>query len=274
MNGERVPRKLQLAAGWLAIAALVELGLASVTLMAQTPTLSAMPADALPKFEVATIKPSKEDPEGRGFSFSIKGSRVTTTNTTVKELITFAYRLHKNQIVDGPDWLGTNRFDVDGVPDVAGRPNDKQFRMLFQRLLAERFKLVFHPDKKELSVYALTVGKNGAKLAKTVHSPNDPVDFHFHGLGALTVGNSTMRDFCDGMQAGVTDRPVVDRTGLTGRYDFNLNWTLDDSRATNDPNAPPGLFTAIQEQLGLKLQPAKALADVVVLDHVEKPEEN
>jgi uncharacterized protein (TIGR03435 family) len=250
------------------------LGLASVSLMAQTPTRQAMPVDASPKFEVATIKPSKEDPEGRGFSFSIKGSRVTTTNTTVKELITFAYRLNQKQIVDGPDWLGTDRFDVDGVPDVAGRPNDKQFRMLFQALLAERFKLVFHPGKKELSVYTLRLGNNGAKLAKTVHLPDDPVDFSFQGLGQLTVGNSTMRDFCDGMQAGVTDRPVVDQTGLTERYDFFLNWTLDDLRATNDTNALPGLFTAIQEQLGLKLQPAKALADVVVLDHVEKPEEN
>jgi uncharacterized protein (TIGR03435 family) len=260
--------------GWAALGALIGLGLWVGSLRAQTGTMQPMPADASPKFEVATIKPSKEDVEGQGFSISIQGSRVTTTNTTVKELIAFAYRLHEKQIVNGPDWLGTEKFDVDGRPDVAGTPNNKQFRMLFQTLLAERFKLVFHRDKKELSVYTLTVGKNGAKLAATVHQENDPVDFSFHGLGALTVGNATMRDFCEGMQAGAMDRPVVDQTGLTGRYDFSLNWTLDSLHATNDPNAPPGIFTAIQEQLGLKLQAAKAPAEVVLIDHVERPAAN
>ncbi len=233
-----------------------------------------MPEDVLPRFDVATIKPSKEDVEGRGFSFMIRGSHVMTVNTTVKNLIAFAYRLHPKQIVGGPDWLGTEKFDIDGVPDVAGRPNDKQFRMLFRALLTERFKLAFHHDTQELSVYSLTVAKDGPRLATTIHKPNDPVDFSFRKLGALSVANATMRDFCEGMQAGVADRPVVDQTGLTGRYDFTLNWTLDDLRAANDPNAPPGLFTAIQEQLGLKLQAAKAPADVTVIDHVEHPSEN
>ena len=233
-----------------------------------------MPEDASPRFDVATIKPSKEDVEGRGFSSMILGSHVITVNTTTKNLIAFAYRLHPKQIVGGPEWLGTDKFDIVGVPDVAGRPNDKQFRMLFQVLLTERFKLAFHHDTQELSVYSLTVAKDDPRLATTIHKPNDPVDFSFRKLGALSVANATMRDFCEGMQAGVTDRPVVDQTRLTGRYDFILNWTLDDLRAANDPSAPPGLFTAIQEQLGLKLQPAKAPADVTVIDHVEHPSEN
>jgi uncharacterized protein (TIGR03435 family) len=242
-----------------------------------------MAADAIPKFDVVTVKPS--DPNRPGKLFTIRGRHVMTINTTLNDIITFAYGLHAKQIVGAPAWFATDKFDIDGVPDVEGQPSSKQFKLLFQSVLTDRFKLTFHHDQKELSVYALTAGKSGPKMTETIHKPTDPVNFLFRGKpGALMVTNATMKDFCDGMQSAVMDKPVVDHTGLTARYDFNLNWTPDESQfesmggfkppATEDPNAPPALSTAMQEQLGLKFDAVKAPADVFVIDHVEKPSAN
>ena len=242
-----------------------------------------MAADAIPKFDVVTVKPS--DPNRPGKLFTIRGRHVMTINTTLNDIITFAYGLHAKQIVGAPAWFATDKFDIDGVPDVEGQPSSKQFKLLFQSVLTDRFKLTFHHDQKELSVYALTVGKSGPKMTETIHKPTDPVNFIFRGKpGALMVTNATMKDFCDGMQSAVMDKPVVDHTGLTARYDFNLNWTPDESQfesmggfkppATEDPNAPPALSTAMQEQLGLKFDAVKAPADAFVIDHVEKPSAN
>jgi uncharacterized protein (TIGR03435 family) len=241
-----------------------------------------MPANAVPKFDVVTVKPSNPDLPGKGFT--IRGRHVMTINTNLSDLITFAYNLHPRQLIGAPAWYVTDKFDIDGVPDVEGQPNLKQMKLLIQSVLADRFHLTFHHDQKELSVYALTVGKGGPKLTETSNQPNDPANFVFRKLGALLVTNSTMKDFCDGMQSAVMDKPVVDHTGLTARYDFNLNWTPDESQfvqmgarvppPTDDPAAPPSLYTAMQEQLGLKLDPVKANADVLVIDHVEKPSAN
>jgi uncharacterized protein (TIGR03435 family) len=243
----------------------------------------AMDPNAVPKFDVVTVKPS--DPSRPGKLFTIRGRHIMTINTNLNDIITFAYGLHAKQIVGAPAWFSTDKFDIDGVPDVEGQPSSKQFKMLFQSVLTDRFKLTFHRDEKELSVYALTVAKGGPKMTETIHKPSDPVNFIFRGKpGALMVTNSTMKDFCDGMQSAVMDKPVVDQTGLTARYDFNLNWTPDESQfetmggyrppATEDPNAPPALSTAMQEQLGLKFDATKASALVFVIDHVEKPSAN
>ena len=241
-----------------------------------------MPADAIPKFDVITIKPS--DPSRQGKGFTVRGRHVMTFNTNMNDLITFAYSLHVKQLVNAPAWFATDHFDLDGVPDVEGRPSAQQMRLLVQSALTDRFKLTFHHDKKELSVYALEIGKGGPKLTETIHQPADPRNFLFRKLGALMVTNSTMQDFCNGMQGAVMDKPVVDHTGLTARYDFNLNWTPDESQfeamggfkppSADDPNAPPALSTAMQEQLGLKFEATKAPADVLVIDHVEKPSAN
>jgi uncharacterized protein (TIGR03435 family) len=253
----------------------------------------AMAADAVPKFDVVTVKPS--DPNRPGKGFTIRGRHVMTINTNLNDLITFAYGLHAKQIIGAPEWFGTEKFDIDGVPDVEGRPNSKQMKLLIQSALTDRFKLTFHNDEKELSVYALVIGKAGPKLTATIHQPAEPVNFLYRNLGALMVTNATMKDFCDGMQGSAMDKPVVDHTGLTGRYDFTLNWTPDDSQflqmgvpkppppqagagapatPADDPNAPPSLSTAMQEQLGLKFESVRASAPVFVIDHVEKPSAN
>ena len=241
-----------------------------------------MAADARPKFDVVTVKPS--DPNRPGKLFTMRGRHILTINTTVNDMISMGYAVHVKQIVGAPEWFASEKFDIDGVPDVEGQPNSDQFKLLIQDALAQRFGLKFHHDKRELPVYALTVAKGGPKMNVTINKPTDPRNFLFRGLGKLMVTNSTMEDVCHGFQGAVMDKPVVDHTGLTDRYDFNLNWTPDQSQfaqmgaptapASEDPNAPPSLYTALQEQLGLKLESTKAQADVLVIDNAEKPSAN
>jgi len=244
-----------------------------------------MPPDANPSFDVATIKPSTPGRQGKGFGYD--GHHFRTINTNMNDLIAFAYGLHAKQIVDAPDWFGSDLFDIEGVPDVDGQPNQKQMQGMVQKLLADRFQLKFHQDKRELSVYIVSVASGGPKIKESTAAATDLPAFFFRQLGDLTVRNMTMGNFATWMQSGVMDRPVVDQTGLTARYDFNLKWTPDESQfaqfrtvgsvaapPSNDPNAPPSLYTAIQEQAGLKMSPGKAPDDVIVIDHAEKPTAN
>ena len=245
--------------------------------------LPAMAADAKPSFDVVTIKPSKPDQPGK--MFGVRGARFTTINTTLGDLIKFAYDIQDKQILDGPPWLETDKFDIAAQPDIPGTFNDKQLKSMVQKLLADRFQLKFHKDTKELSAYVLTVSKTGSKLKKSEGDPSGLPALFFRQLGVLTVTNATMSDFSHLMQAAVLDRPVVDQTGLEGRWDFLLKWTPDESQFAGmgikvppptdaAADAPPPLFTAIQEQIGLKLEAGKAPVPVLVLDHVEKPSGN
>jgi uncharacterized protein (TIGR03435 family) len=148
---------------------------------------------------------------------------------------------------------------------------------MYQKLLADRFKLTFHREKRELPAYAITVTKGGPKLAKSLGDPNglpdETGDSDRMGI-TMRYTNVSMDDLAGNLQAMVGDgKPVVDQTGLTGRFDFTLKWTREQTPST-DPNASPGLFTAIQEQLGLKLEPVRAPVDVIVIDHVERPSAN
>jgi uncharacterized protein (TIGR03435 family) len=246
------------------------------------PRLPPMAADANPSFEVATIKPSKPDQPGK--AFLVRGNRFTTINTTVSDLIGFAYDVQQKQVVSGPDWMSTDKFDIAAQPDVPGSPNRDQMRVMVQKLLADRFQLKFHHDKKELSAYLLTVSKGGSKMKKNDGNPNGLPGLFFRQLGYLTVQNATMKDFSQLMQSAVLDRPVVNQTELDGKWDFVLKWTPDESQfggmgmkvppPSDAADAPPPLFIAIQEQIGLKLDAGKAQVDVMVLDHVEKPSEN
>jgi uncharacterized protein (TIGR03435 family) len=255
------------------------------TIPPPAPPVPPMDANANPSFEVATIKPSAPDQRGKGFGF--RGDRFNTRNTNLNDLVAFAYGLHAKQLVDAPAWSGTDLFDIEAKPDAPGRPNQKQMQAMVQKLLTDRFQLKFHHDKRELAVYVIRVAGSGPKMEKSTSAENDPSAFFFRALGDLTVRNQTMTDFATWMQSGVMDKPVVDETELKGRYDFQLKWTPDESqfgqfRGTgavvppppDDPKAPPNLYTAMQEQLGLKMGPAKFPDDVIVIDHVEKPSEN
>lgn len=241
-----------------------------------------MPANAKPKFDVVTVKPS--NPNTPGKLFTIRGRQVMTINTTVNDLITFAYSLQTKEILNAPPWM-EEKYDVAGVPDIEGQPNIQQMRILLQDALVERFGLKFHNEEREMTAYVLTVARGTPKLTLTSDQPGSPGNFIFRGLGKLMVTNSTMKDFCHGMQEAVMDKPVVDHTGLTDRYDFNLSWTPDQSQFSsfgvhiptpdpNDPNPLPSLYTALQEQLGLKMDVAKANVQVMIVDHIDKPTAN
>jgi uncharacterized protein (TIGR03435 family) len=153
---------------------------------------------------------------------------------------------------------------------------------MMQKLLAERFQLVFHRERKAISVYALRVAEGGPKLTKS--KGNVSVAHHwFHGTtGELNPVGASMADFADVLQQYIVDRPVFDQTGITGTYDFALNWKPDNSQfplahikmlPAGSTNLPP-LSTAIQQQLGLRLDTVTAPTEVMVIDHVEKPSFN
>jgi uncharacterized protein (TIGR03435 family) len=241
-----------------------------------------MPADANPSFDVSTIKPS-DTSAPHGTFFRTNGRHVIAYNISAGGLIAYAYGLHEKQIVDGPSSLLGTHFDIDGLPDIVGHPNLKQSRLMFQKLLLSRFKLAFHNESRELPAYAIQIAKGGPKLVLTTRKPGDGTNFSYNCQVVLTVRNASVADIAKGMQEVFMDRPVVDQTGLHDRYDFDLKWTPDESqsycpsdpaRSRDDPNAPPDLYTAIHEQLGLKLIRTKAPIQVMVIDHVETPSEN
>lgn len=231
-----------------------------------------MAEDAHPSFAVAVIKP--HDPNSHRQGFNAIGDRYTIRGQSITSLMMFAYSIDKHQIVDMPDWVGNTAYDIEGTVDTPGEPSLRQQQEMLQKLLADRFQLKFHHEMRELPVYALQLEKGGPRLTPAVNPNAQPdQDGESHGNEMTQVYTSaSMADFILGMQFFL-DRPIIDQTGLTGHYDFKLRYTYDDS-GNLDPNAPPGLFTAIKEQLGLKLQATRAQTNVIVIDHVERPSEN
>jgi uncharacterized protein (TIGR03435 family) len=191
-------------------------------------------------------------------------------------MLLFAYGLQKVQIVGAPHWIETERWDVQGVPNVPGHPSLKQMQSLTRKLLEERFGLKVHRETRELAVYAITVSKGGEKIVPSAGDPNSPPAENENsngGVVTMRMTNMSMGEFAPDLGYFV-GRPAVDQTRLKGRYDFQLKWTVDETKAPTDESAPPGLFTAIQEQLGLKLEPVKAPVEVLVVDAVERPSAN
>lgn len=239
-----------------------------------------------PSFDVATIKLT--DPNNRGKVITVKpgGRQVLTIGTTMNDLIAFAYGMHPKQVINAPDWFDKVRFDVTGQPDAEGMPNQNQMKIMLQKLLVSRFELTFHKDTRELSVYEIVVGKDGPKLTASATPPGNLPGLFFRSINPadLIVRNATIADFAGLMQSTVLDKPVVDHTGITGRNDFELKWTPDQgqleafggvkSAPADDPNAPPDLYTAIQQQIGLKINSTKAPTEVMVIDKVTQPTPN
>jgi len=249
------------------------------------PPPTMMPANAKPEFTVATIKPSRPDAPRGGYGF--RGQDVTTTNVTVNWLIKLAYNMHARQISGGPAWLDSEKYDIVGRPDTPGQPSRDQMKLMIQKLLADRFQLKFHTEKRELPVYAMVVLKTGAKITVSAGDPHAFPGIGFaQGLGVLSlVGRNTALDgVANGLQSNILDKPVVNQTGLIGRYDFTLRFTLDPTQVANFGPLAPGnaadvdaffdIFTAFQQQLGLKLQSTKAAVDVMVIEKIERPSPN
>ena len=234
-----------------------------------------------PILEVATIKPVKEFNTFQTRDVK-QGRHLSVYQTTVKHLMALAYDVDLAQVVNSPLWAGgVDVFDVQAqaIAGVDTRDGDNAEELL-RELLSDRFKLRFHREQRMLSVYVLSVAKGGSKLKKS--DPNSSsngggcTDF-----GECSFSNDSLSRFSSWLSFTVLDRKVIDRTGLTGNFDFDLKWTSDESQfARFGATVPreglkgPNLFTAIREQLGLQLKRTKAPLDVLVIDHVEKPSEN
>jgi uncharacterized protein (TIGR03435 family) len=243
-----------------------------------------MAANANPAFEVATIKPS--DPARPGQIVTLRGVEVVTTNTTLHDLINLAYWLHPKQLTGGPAWTESDKYDLTGKPDAPGQPSVDQMKMMIQKLLADRFQLKFHFEKRDLSAYAVRIAKTGAKITRSQDDPKGLPGWYFGRTASgttLTFRNSPMSQVTAIFQ-NFLDKPVVDQSGLSEKYDFTLTFTLDAAQAVrlggpptsapDNPDAAPDLFAAFQQQLGLTLESTKAPVDVMVIDKVEKPSEN
>jgi uncharacterized protein (TIGR03435 family) len=287
------------------------LGLCLAMATAAVSAQQATPTSDSYSFEVATLKQNKSGERGGGIR-RLPGGRVTVTNVPARGLITFAYQLGQYQLVAGPSWLADDKFDIvakiEGNPEWegpgSGRPDPIQVAM--RKLLLDRFKLKLHTESRDLDAYALVMVKPGVtgpalkasptdckalaeqlrqgKLPPTASQPvNGIMPCSIMGrIGQIAFDGFPMSQAA-GMMVGQAGRPVVDRTGLTGNWQFLLSFAQErpigapapppGEPTAADPNAP-SFFTALQEQLGLKLESTKAPFDVTVIDSVEHPAED
>jgi len=254
-------------------------------------------------FEVASIKPNSGDDRRIGIQF-MPGGGLRTTGTTLKFLVTFAYDVRDFQVSGGPGWLNSDRFDIvaksggsenatqddmRNMTDEQMKTAAEQMRLKLQALLADRFQLTIHRESKEQPVYALVIGKNGSKLQESkVQQKGDRRRMMRMGRGELTGDGVGLEMLAENLSSQL-GRPVIDRTGLKGDFDFKLTWTPDpgqsmagfggppppgaDAPPPPDPNGP-SIFTAVQEQLGLRLESQKGPVNLIVIDRVEKLSEN
>jgi uncharacterized protein (TIGR03435 family) len=224
------------------------------------------PTAAAQAFELASVKANKSGDTGS--RFHVRNGTFTATNNSLQDCIRWAYGVRDYQI-SGPDWLKSERYDI--VAKASSPVPGGQIMLMLQTLLADRFKLTLHREQKLLPVYALVAGKNGLKL----HKAETGGSHTNWGRSRLTAQQTSMLQFAETLSRKM-DRPVLDMTGLEGVFDFILEYTPDDDRGVAGDSVPgPSIFTAMQEQLGLKLEARKAPAEILVIDHAEKvPAEN
>ena len=242
------------------------------------------------QFDVASVKLHTSDDQ-RVYMVAQPGGRFLAGNITLRFLIRSAFQLQDDQIVSGPNWLDKDRFDIDArAPQAPGPPNPQLLEML-QTLLADRFKLTTHREKRELPVFALERARRDAsfgpglrptacpELAVDLSRPQ-PCTNAQTGVGSLTLRGMPFNQFTPFLSS-VVNRVVVDRTGLDGRYDIELKWTPDQPAQGRGGAEPPAadpdaisIFTAVQEQLGLQLNSTRDAVDVLVIDTLEHPTPN
>ena len=242
-----------------------------------------LPEGTKAEFEVATIKPAGVSP---GLGLNVTATELRARSISLAGLITFTFELHLTQVSGLPGWAETEGYEITAKLPQGGDASDVQIRTMLKNLMQSRFGLSFHTEKRELSVYTISIGKNGPAGIKMVKNTTNGQRVGAQGLGRTVFSGINMADFAGQLQLRVLDRPVIDRTGLTDRYDFTLNWRPDEfqfprataaqraAAAAAGADALPDLYTAVQEQLGLKLDATKAPVDVLVIDKVSKPSEN
>jgi len=276
------------AAAWMALAVPAVDGQAN---SAQSPAvINANPAATEPAFDVAAIRENHSDHTARSHIVSSPtDGHLTVINVPMKMLLQFAFALPETRILGGPDWLSSIKFDIEAKSDSsvddrlhALSSDDSKLlkQKMVQALLADRFKLIDHMETRELPVYALVAAKGGTKLqaskssGTTIDSWNSKID--------IRGGDNTVALLAEELSKKL-GRVVIDKTGIPGRYDILLIWTPDDGAAppstgstgiSASTDSGPSIFTAIQEQLGLKLEPQKGPVQVLVIDRIEMPSAN
>ena len=240
-----------------------------------SPVMAPMSLGSDPAFEVATIKPS---PPGAGGRSGSGHTRIfSAKNATVDNLLKIAYQVRDRQVEGAPAWMNETKFDIEGIPDVPGLPNDDQVRVMLRKLLADRFQLKMHTVQKTFPVYALTMEKNSLKPVKS-----DSALHRFAGimtrqlpdgqmLGAFVY--MRMPEFADVLMNFIPDRQIVDETGLQGPYDINLTVPASVLQSSDD-NEKAVAFMEALKPAGFKLVPKQAPLKVIVIDRLEKPSAN
>jgi uncharacterized protein (TIGR03435 family) len=236
------------------------------------------------EFEVASTKPSPGGPPPAP-GFNVTATELRTGNISVAGIITFAFELHTSQVLGLPGWATDEGYSIVAKLPQGGDPDPDQLRTMLKNLLKSRFGFSFHTEKRELSVYAIGIGRNGTAGIKMVTDENSGLNMAAQKVGMVRFRGATMRDLATQLQMRVLDRPIIDQSGLAGRYDFTLDWRPDEFQfprlsaaqraaaiAAND--ALPDLFTAFQEQLGMKLEAKKAPIEVLQIDNLSRPSEN
>ena len=221
-------------------------------------------AQPTPAFDVAAVKPSQPGTPGGS---SLDPGRLTVRGQALRGLILSAYSVPFWRVTGGPEWLNTDGYEITATfpPNT---PQD-QVKLMLQNLLADRFKLTIHREMKDSSVYALVVAKDGPKFREAPDSKFAAKT----GRGHLEIHHADMLLLTRNLPLDAVDRPIVDMTGLKGFFDLTLDWTPDTARPSPNDTGP-SIFTALQEQLGLKLEPRKLPVEFIVIDHVERPSEN
>lgn len=231
-----------------------------------------------PQFEVAIIKPNKSGGPGAHLGFD-GPHRFTSENTPLKYVVQWAWNLREFQIIGGPKWVDSDRFDIQAASE--NEATHDQMRVMLQTVLEDRFQLKVHREQREQLVYILTQAKGGAKiqpLPDTACRPpaeGEPAKGCGNagwGPGGITGTGLTMTELTNYL-SDVLKRSVIDNTELKDRYNIDLKWTPDDNTPVPTETGP-SIFTAIQEQLGLRLESSRAPADVLIIDQAEQPSEN
>ena len=236
-------------------------------------------------FEVATIKPATPGDRSGKFAIMQTSHQFAVRNYTFKDLVSFSYDIQPRRISGGPAWTDIDAYNILGATPGQMPPDLEGQMAMVRRLLDDRFQFRYHREQRELPVYELSVAKSGPKLTPGAAPPGTKPDLMNHVFPGSRVQlpgrNVTMTEFASELQRGILDRPVVDKTGLTGKYDFDLEWKYDDTQfgghlppINSGASGKPDLFAAIQQQLGLRLESSRARIDTIVIDSVQEPPEN
>ena len=288
------------------LAAMVTQGALGQATFSQANSAAPTAGDAaaqLPAFDVVSVKPNRSGLGPMSMMFTPDG--VSDTNVVLQMILRETFGVQDDRILGAPGWVKTDRFDIEAKVEASDAPRLKDFKFdqrwkMLLPVLADRFNLKFHHESREMPTYALVIAKGGLKLKEA-----NPGDTYHNGLkgpnGAVGAGGVQTRPgeirgqgvpiavLLNSLGLQGMDRTIFDKTGLTGKYDFTLTWTPDEAApamagvpdggsprgdAATAADTGPSLFTALEEQLGLKLEPQKSPVDVIVIDHIERPSEN